>query len=36
MRVDLVLPAAEKMTLGLEGIGNNKVRVNAVSLDTPW
>jgi hypothetical protein len=35
VRVDLVHPAAEKMTLGLEGIGDDKVRVNAVSLDTP-
>jgi hypothetical protein len=32
--LDPVLPAMEKMTLVLEGIGGDKVRLNAASLDT--
>jgi hypothetical protein len=28
MSVDLMLPAAEKITLVLEGIGDDKIRVN--------
>ena len=35
MSVDLVHPAAEKVTLALEGIGDGKVRVNSASLDHP-
>jgi hypothetical protein len=35
MSVDLVHPAAEKVTLALEGIGAGKVRVNSSSLDQP-
>ena len=30
-----MLPAAEKITLVLEGIGDDKVRVNSSSLDHP-
>jgi hypothetical protein len=35
MLVDLMLPAAEKITLVLEGIGDDKIRVNSSSLDHP-
>jgi hypothetical protein len=35
MRLDLAHPAAEKITLVLEGIGDGKVRVNSSSLDHP-
>ena len=35
MSVDLMLPAAEKITLVLEGIGDDKIRVNSSSLDNP-
>jgi hypothetical protein len=35
MSVDLMLPAAEKITLVLEGIGDDKIRVNSSSLDHP-
>ena len=35
MSVDLMLPAAEKITLVLEGIGDDKIRVNSSSLDQP-
>jgi hypothetical protein len=35
-RLDLVHPAAEKVTLVLEGIGDGKVRVNSASLDHPF
>jgi hypothetical protein len=35
MSVDLVHPAAEKITLALEGIGDDKIRVNSSSLDHP-
>jgi uncharacterized protein len=35
MSVDLVHPAAEKITLVLEGIGDDKIRVNSSSLDHP-
>ena len=35
MRLDLMLPAAEKITLVLEGIGDDKIRVNSSSLDHP-
>jgi hypothetical protein len=30
-----MLPAAEKITLVLEGIGDDKIRVNSSSLDNP-
>ena len=33
MSVDLMLPAVEKVTLVLEGIGDGKIRVNSSSLD---
>ena len=36
MRLDLVHPAVEKVTLVLEGIGEGKVRVNSASLDHPF
>ena len=36
MRLDLVHPAVEKVTLVLEGIGAGKVRVNSASLDHPF
>ena len=36
MTLDLVHPAAEKVTLVLEGIGDSKVRVNSASLDHPF
>jgi hypothetical protein len=35
MSVDLMLPASEKITLVLEGIGDDKIRVNSSSLDHP-
>jgi hypothetical protein len=35
MRVDPVLPRAEKCTLVIEAIGDDKVRVNHQSLDAP-
>ena len=35
MRLDLVHPAVEKVTLVLEGIGDDKIRVNSSSLDHP-
>ena len=35
MLVDLMLPAAEKITLVLEGLGDDKIRVNSSSLDQP-
>jgi hypothetical protein len=35
MSVDLMLPAAKKITLVLEGIGDDKIRVNSSSLDHP-
>ena len=35
MSVDLVHPAAEKITLVLEGIGGDKIRIDSTSLDQP-
>ena len=35
MRLDLMLPAAEKIVLVLEGIDDDKVLVNSSSLDHP-
>ena len=35
MRVDPVIPRCEKCTLVIEAIGDDKVRVNHQSLDTP-
>jgi hypothetical protein len=35
MRVNLVLPVAEKMTIVLEAVGGDKVRVNLSSLERP-
>ena len=35
MRLDLVHPAAKKITLVLEGIGDDKIQVNSSSLDHP-
>jgi hypothetical protein len=35
MTVDLLLPAGEKIVLVLEGIGDDKIRVNSLSLDHP-
>jgi hypothetical protein len=35
MSVDLMLPAAEKITLVLKRIGDDKIRVNSASLDHP-
>jgi hypothetical protein len=35
MSVDLAHPAAEKITLVLEGIGDDKVWMNSSSLDHP-
>jgi hypothetical protein len=35
MRVDLVLPAAQKLTLVLEAVGDDKVRINSSSLESP-
>ena len=34
MRVDPLVPRAEKITLVLEAIGDEKVRVNSASLDS--
>jgi hypothetical protein len=30
-----MLPASEKITLVLEGIGNDRIRINSSSLDHP-
>jgi hypothetical protein len=35
MRVDLVLPAAEKITLVREVVGDDKVRGNSSGLESP-
>ena len=35
MLVDLMLPAAEKIVLVLEAIGDDKIWVNSTSLDHP-
>jgi hypothetical protein len=35
MSVDLAHPAAEKITLVLEGIGDDKIRIHSSSLDQP-
>jgi hypothetical protein len=35
MRVDPLLPRAEKLVLVLEAIGDDKVRINSTSLDNP-
>ena len=35
MRVDPVIPRCEKCTLVIEAIGDDKVRINHQSLDTP-
>jgi hypothetical protein len=35
MSVDLMLPAGEKIVRVLEGIGNDKIRVNSSNLDHP-
>jgi hypothetical protein len=35
MRVDPLVPRAEKITAVLEAIGDDKVRVNSTSLDNP-
>jgi hypothetical protein len=35
MSVDLMLPAGEKITPVLEGIGDDKIRVNSSSLARP-
>jgi hypothetical protein len=35
MRLDLVHPAVEKVTLVLEGIGGDKIRIDSTSLDQP-
>jgi hypothetical protein len=35
MSVDLAHPAAEKIVLVLEGIGDDKIRVNSSSFDHP-
>jgi hypothetical protein len=35
MRVDSLVPRAEKLVLVLEAIGDNKVRINSTSLDIP-
>jgi hypothetical protein len=35
MSVDLAHPAAEKIVLVLEGIGDDKIHVNSSSLDQP-
>ena len=35
MSVDLAHPAAEKITLVLEGIGGDKIRIDSTSLDQP-
>ena len=35
MRVDPLLPRAEKLFMVLEAIGDDKVRINSTSLDNP-
>jgi hypothetical protein len=35
MRLDLVHPTIEKVTLVLEGIGGDKIRIDSTSLDQP-
>ena len=35
MRLDLAHPAVEKVTLVLEGIGGDKIRIDSTSLDQP-
>jgi hypothetical protein len=35
MSVDLAHPAAEKIVLVLEGIGDDKIRIHSSSLDQP-
>jgi hypothetical protein len=35
MRVDLVHPAAQKIVLTLETVGDDKVRINSSSLESP-
>ena len=35
MSVDLVHPAVEKVTLVLEGLGGDKIRIDSTSLDQP-
>ena len=35
MRVDTLVPRAEKLVLVLEAIGDDKVRINSTSLDNP-
>jgi hypothetical protein len=35
MRVELVLPAAQKLNLVLEAVGDDKVRINWSSLESP-
>jgi hypothetical protein len=34
-RLDLAHPAVEKVTLVLEGIGGDKIRIDSTSLDQP-
>jgi hypothetical protein len=36
MRLDLMLLAAERIMLVLEGIGDDKVRVNSSGLESRW
>jgi hypothetical protein len=31
----MLVPSAEKMTLVLEGIGDDKIRINSTSLESP-
>ena len=35
MRLDLAHPAVEKVTLVLEGVGGDKIRIDSTSLDQP-
>jgi hypothetical protein len=35
MRLDLAHPAVEKVSLVLEGIGGDKIRIDSTSLDQP-
>jgi hypothetical protein len=35
MRLDPLIPRAEKLVLTLEAIGDDKVRMNSTSLDNP-
>jgi hypothetical protein len=35
MRVDPLVPRAEKLVLVLEAIGDDKVRIDSTSLDNP-